>query len=139
MASVLAMGMARELGFELAIARLFHCYGAGQHRDSFWPLLQTAAHAGRDFAMTSGEQVYDFSPVEVSVAKLCALLTSGSGTAGEPRQVNVGSGIAVRLADFAREWWTRWNARGELRLGAVPYRRGEVMRLVPALEGENCA
>ena len=41
------------------------------------------------------------------------------------------SGNPISLRTFAESWWTHWGASGTLKLGELPYRRGEVMRYVP--------
>jgi nucleoside-diphosphate-sugar epimerase len=132
-ASLLAGAKARELGLELAVLRPFHCFGNGQHEGNFWPALRQAAVAGGDFPMTPGEQVLDFSPVELVAEEFLRGVESLPLTAGQPLVVNVGSGRPARLADFAQHWWDKLGATGRLQVGARPYRGGELMRLVPEL------
>ena len=130
--SVASSALCREKKFQLAILRLFTVYGEGQHPDNFWPSLRRAAVAGADFEMTAGEQIRDFTPVgQVAEDFLKALEIPLK--AGEPLLRNVGSGHPQQLRDFARFWWDKLGATGQLRLGSIPYRPHEIMRYVPVL------
>ena len=46
---------------------------------------------------------------------------------------NIGSGKPQTVYDFAQYWWKYWNATGELKFGAIPYRDNEIMRIVPEI------
>ncbi len=138
-ASMAAMALAAERSLELVIARPFHVYGEGQHEGNFWPALRRAALAGQDFSMTAGEQVRDFTAVEEVAAAVLDCSTREDIIAGVPRVVHIGSGRPQMLRQFAEYWWSHWKATGALRIGALPYRAGEVMRCVPALEGRAAA
>ena len=132
-ASIVACAKAREHRLELAVLRPFHCFGNGQHAENFWPALRRAAIEGNDFAMTPGEQVFDFSPVEDVANQFLDAVESLQLTPGSPMLKNVGSGKAMRLAEFARLWWRAFEAKGSLKVGVLPYRPAEIMRLVPDL------
>lgn len=132
-ASMAAHGLAAVEGLACTIARPFHVFGEGESPARLFPSLCAAARSGADFEMTAGEQVRDFVPVESVAERLLALAVGESPPAGRCRVVHIGTGQPTTLAAFATEWWTRLEARGRLRLGAVPYRPGEVMRYVPEL------
>lgn len=132
-ASIAFLALARERKLELALLRPFQAYGEGQHESNFWPSLRTAALGGHDFPMTPGEQVRDYQPVEEVAETFLNIAVNEPLTAGDPTVRNVGSGRAQTLAEFAAHWWLQWNASGQLRKGAVPYRAGEVMRYVPKI------
>jgi nucleoside-diphosphate-sugar epimerase len=129
-ATMAAVALARERRLSLTVARPFHTFGEGQHRDNFWPSLRSAALAGADFPMTAGAQVRDFMPVEDVAAAFLRLLET-SPTPGEPVIRNIGTGHPTTLRAFAESWWSRWNASGKLLPGALPYSAREVMRYVP--------
>lgn len=130
-ASIVLGAFAAEHGLHLHLMRIFQVYGEGEPATRLWPLLRAAALEGRDFPMTAGDQIRDFVEVgEVAAAFVRALDFSGVEV-GVARISHVASGRAQQLADFAREWWARWGATGKLQLGSVPYRRNELMRLVP--------
>ncbi len=138
-ASMAAIALAAERSLELIVARPFHVYGEGQHQENFWPAMREAALSGQDYAMTAGEQVRDFVEVEAVAAALLDCSTRQDVVAGVPRVVNIGSGKPQMLREFAEYWWAHWKAAGQLRIGALPYRAGEVMRFVPALEERAAA
>jgi UDP-glucose 4-epimerase len=117
------------------IARMFHVYGEGEAETRFWPSLRSAALAGQDFLMSSGDQVRDF----VHVSKAAEMLLALSERLNSQREyniaeVNVGLGTAMRLSEFANEWWLQLNARGKLVRSAVPHRGDELMRIVPEID-----
>jgi len=130
--SVAASALCREKKFQLAILRLFTVYGEGQHPDNFWPSLRRAAVAGEDFEMTAGEQIRDFTPVDHVAEDFLRTLELPMND-GEPLLRNVGTGEPRQLGDFARFWWEKFGATGQLRLGSIPYRPHEIMRYVPFL------
>ncbi len=131
---VAATAYAIEEKMELCYLRIFSAYGEGQFEENFWPSLKKAAEEGRDFPMTFGEQVRDYVPVE-QVA--LAFLDAGKRDdviAGIPLIKNVGSGHPISIKDFARHWWKRWNASGQILFGALPYRQNEIMRCVAKID-----
>lgn len=130
-ASIAAMALAAERELQLAILRPFHIYGEGQDKINFWAALRYAALSGIDFNMTAGEQVRDFQPVEEIADAFLSIAISYDLEAGKPLIKNLGSGKPVMLKEFAKRWWNKYNAQGELRIGSLPYRDNEVMRYVP--------
>ena len=130
-ATMAAFAFAMEQKIELIVLRPFHVFGEGQHEINFWPSLQKAALAGQDFPMTAGDQIRDFVPVATVVEHFLAALTRTDLRAGEPKIENVGTGKPQALRGFGEFWWKRWNAKGQLKVGAIPYRSNEVMRYVP--------
>ena len=132
--TIIAESMARNSAPEFVLLRPFHLYGEGQHPENFWPALRAAALAGEDFEMTPGEQIRDFQPVEQTAEYFLGALHDWPGRRGCMLVKNVGRGFPVTLAEFATEMWNHWGARGKLKIGALPYRKGEVMRYVPMLE-----
>ena len=111
--------------------RLFQVYGEGEQESRLWPSMRRAALEGRDFPMSLGEQVRDF----VDVMEVAKVLVSGldftDTKPGTARIHNLGTGKAQTLREFSEYWWQRWDARGKLCIGALPYRKNELMRLVP--------
>lgn len=138
-ASVLATSFARSECIELAYLRIFNAYGEGQFERNLWPSLRLAALNGDDFPLTLGEQVRDFVDVETVSTMFLASLSTSSIVPGKPLVANAGSGNPQTTLDFCRHWWQRWNAKGHLKIGALPYRKGEVMRYVPELDSELLA
>ncbi|MGB0743273.1 MAG: NAD-dependent epimerase/dehydratase family protein [Opitutales bacterium] len=133
-ATMAAIGLAHHRKLECIIARPFHVFGEGEADYRFWPSLRTAALSGQNFPMTAGEQIRDFVPVELVAKKFleaCSLKKVKSGTA---TVLNIGTGKAQTLRQFAEYWWEQWNAKGRLHFGEIPYRENEVMRYVPKID-----
>jgi nucleoside-diphosphate-sugar epimerase len=111
--------------------RIFQVYGEGEAASRLWPSLKKAALSGEDFPMTKGEQIRDFIAVEdVAQYFVDACLNDGLMD-GHPEFYNVGSGKPQSILEFSEYWWEKWQAKGKLLKGILPYREGEVMRYVP--------
>jgi nucleoside-diphosphate-sugar epimerase len=121
------------LGLEFCYLRVFSAYGEGQFDGNFWPSLRRAALNGDDFNMSPGAQIRDFIEVnKVSHEFLYALMRNDIQVK-RPMVWNIGSGNPVSISEFAEYWWQYFNASGELRIGALPYRTNEMMRYVPLI------
>ena len=133
-ASVSFVGFAIEHSLQLQILRLFQVYGEGEQESRFWPSLRSAALAGQDFSMTAGEQIRDFVHVSDVVQQMIEALSFQDIIAKRPGIKNIGSGKPQTLRQFAEFWWQVWQGTGVLKFGERPYRKNEVMRLVPKLD-----
>lgn len=104
-------------------AMIFQAYGPHQAGRNFVPAALAAAVAGQNFPMTNGQQQRDWIHVSDVVAGLMA--TIGADLApGET--VELGSGLAVSLAEVA-DWLYQFAGQGgRPLLGALPTRPGEV-------------
>jgi nucleoside-diphosphate-sugar epimerase len=130
-ASIVFNQWALQNSLSLDILRIFHLFGEGEPEKRFWPSLRKAAFLGEDYKMTHGEQVRDFMEVcdvaNVFVDRIeisCKLLPG-------PRTLNLATDNPMSLKKFASYWWNKWNAKGSLLFGEVPYRDNEVMQFVP--------
>jgi nucleoside-diphosphate-sugar epimerase len=83
--------------------------------------------------MTPGEQIRDFVPVENVANAFVSALERTDLIPGKPKVENVGTGNPQTLRALAGHWWKQWGAKGTLKIGALPYRAGEVMRYVPQI------
>lgn len=133
-ASIVLTQWAEEHGLSLEILRVFNAYGEGEADSCFWPSLRRAALAGDDFAMTKGEQIRDFMPVEAVARTFLERACVPEAADSRVQLYNLSSGTPMSIAAFAEQWWRQWQAPGHLLLGRVPYRPDEVMRFVA---GEN--
>ena len=124
--------LAREKGLKLSILRIFQVYGPGEHESRFWPNLKKKAENGEDFQMSPGKQIRDFILVERVADRFVSKLATDV-PAGKPRVRHVGTGNPKSLKEFAAAEWAESKAKGRLLIGALPYRNGEIMRLVPSL------
>lgn len=128
--------LCRDLKFKLSYQRVFSVFGEGQFEENFWPQLRKQALSGSNFKMTFGEQIRDFIHVSAVGEKLLYECEGRELQEGVPIIKNLASGRPISLRCFAEEWWSEWNASGEILFGEVPYRENEVMRYVPMVDVE---
>lgn len=131
--SIAAQSLCREHNIYLTYFRLFSVFGDGQYEKNLYPSLKKAALTVMDFPMTKGEQIRDFIHVEQVANKFIEELKFENNYKGEPRILNIGTGKPQSVLEFSQYWWHKWNAKGRLQIGAVPYRENEVMRYVPEI------
>ncbi len=131
-ASVAFIGFAHEMQIQLSLLRIFQVYGPGEAAVRLWPSLKRAAEAGLDFPMSPGEQIRDFIHV-AEVARQFVGELACHVEPGQPKIRHVGTGSPTTLRAFAEYWWRHWHAVGQLKIGEVSYRPGEVMRFVPKI------
>lgn len=116
---------------KLSYHRIFQVYGEGEAETRLWPSLKNAALAGENFPMTAGEQIRDFIAVEDVANYFVKACLNDDLILGKPEFYNVGSGQPQSIFEFSDYWWQKWQAKGQLLKGILPYRVGEVMRYVP--------
>lgn len=133
-ATLAALAYARENNLEVAVLRPFHVYGEGEGHNRFWPSMKKAALDGKNFQMTNGEQIRDFTPVDLVANLILEYATEKQIMPGNPIIRNLGTGIPKSLKDFATECWNEFGAKGKLIPGAIQYRKDEIMRYVPDLK-----
>lgn len=107
-----------DYSFELTWLRTFYLYGPGQAQTSLFSQLQNAIAANaRAFAMSPGDQVRDFMPVEQAARCIVdlGLLGANGGI------VNLCSGQPETVLGMVRRWMQEWNASLELRPGVYAY------------------
>ena len=108
----------RSNPFELAWARLFYTYGEGQASTSLLPQLEDAVAKGAPaFAMSGGEQLRDFLPVETLAADLVKLAL----ISGDHGVVNLCSGSPTSVRSLVERHLQRLDAKLDLDLGRHPY------------------
>jgi dTDP-6-deoxy-L-talose 4-dehydrogenase (NAD+) len=110
--------IAASNAMRLTWARLFYLFGPGQAPSSLYAQLQAAvAGHAREFAMSPGDQLRDFLPVEVAVRDMVELALDGrdAGT------VNVCSGEARSVESWVRTWLSDWGVEMDLALGVHRY------------------
>jgi len=83
--------------------------------------------------MTLGEQIRDYIAVNSVADAFLHAAVSEDISSDAPSVRNLGSGEPVSMREFAEVWWNKWNAKGRLLIGALPYRDNEIMRFVPDL------
>ena len=131
--SLLATAKAYDHDLSVIIVRPFHLYGCGESPKRFWPQLVNCARSNEPFPMTYGDQVRDFTPVEIAAEKLVNLASSFECNNSRVQIYNIGTGNPKTLYDFAVEEWIKHNnsAPPNIIRGALKYRNNEVMSFVP--------
>lgn len=106
-------------------ARLFSVYGEGDRPDSFIMQLLTALQKGTPFAMTAGEQQWDY--LHAADAARALLLLAEYGRDGAVYNVAAGNSRPLRaFAECARDLLS---PQTPLAVGALPYPAGQAMNL----------
>lgn len=131
--SIALNSLCKERNIYLSYFRLFSIFGDGQYEKNLYPSLKKAALSGVDFPMTEGGQIRDFMSVEKAVNKIIEALKFNDVNQGEPQILNVGTGEPKSVLEFSKYWWKKWDAKGQLKVGFIPYRDNEVMRFVPKI------
>ncbi len=117
----------RSRGWPLVMVRPFSVYGPRQPPGTFIAACIRAALEGRDFDMTGGEQTRDFLYISDVVD---GLLLAATVPAAIGSTFNLCSGREISLYDVACRVVELVGRPINIRRGAIPYRDGEVWRLV---------
>ena len=125
-ATHLGHALARQVGVPFVTIRPALTYGPGQSATFLIPALIAACLRGQSFDMTRGEQTRDLIYVDDVVEALVAAATARVAD----RIVNVGSGLEYRMRDVAELIVRLTGAVGQVRIGALPDRPGDLPRLV---------
>jgi nucleoside-diphosphate-sugar epimerase len=126
---VVLRARARDLGLPCWYLRLASLYGEGDDPQKLLPGAVAAARAGRPFEASAGAQEREWLHVGDAAAALLEAAARPPPAGGAV--VNVGTGEGITLAGLVRRTFALAGADEALvRLGARPYRPGEVHRLV---------
>jgi dTDP-6-deoxy-L-talose 4-dehydrogenase (NAD+) len=114
----------RERPYRLTWARLFYLHGEGQAAGALLPQLQRALDAGATtFAMSGGEQLRDYLPVEEAADDLVRLALARR----DHGVVNVCSGTPISVRALVESWLAAHGRSIALDLGRYPYPAHEPM------------
>jgi nucleoside-diphosphate-sugar epimerase len=117
----------RAHSLPVVTVRPFQVYGPDQPAHTLIPAAIGAALAGRDLPMTPGEQERDFIYVDDVVG---GMLTAAGAPGIEGEGLDLGTGQAHAIRHVVALIWKMTEAKGQMLPGALPYRPGEVMRIV---------
>ena len=113
--------------FQSIVLRPSVIYGPNQGADMFLPALIQSLLAGKDYPMTHGDQIRDFIYIDDVVdAIFKSFLFSESS---EALVLNIAAGVSLSIKNIAHITASliHPNKLKLLKIGAVPYRRNEVM------------
>lgn len=117
--------MKQKLGFPVQVVRAFNTFGPGQSSRAVIPDLVLKCLAGKPVETSPGEQTREFNFV--------GNILGGLVLAGErdivPGPVNLASGIEIQIKHLTRIIHDLTKSKSELRIGALPYRPNEIMRM----------
>ena len=121
-----AKKMAEEKGINFLNVKMEHMYGPGEDSDRFIPSLIIKILNNEKVDMTRGEQARDFIYIEDAVEAYSAIIQNAGIFTGF-REIEVGSGMPIKIRDLASTIKSMAGSKSILNLGAIPYRKNEPM------------
>lgn len=120
-------GLYHSFQFPSVILRPTVIYGPGQGDEMFLPALVNSLLMGKEFAMTSGEQMRDFIYVDDVVEAIIKALNADEHVNG--KVINIGAGVASKIKNIATlvADSIHPDILKLIKFGAVQYRANEVM------------
>ena len=117
-------------GMSFVNLRLQHMYGPGDDKTKFTSQVLHCCHANKPVLdLTVGDQVRDFVYIDDAVAALAAIADQRAKF-GATADIEVGSGAAHTIREFAMAAQRLTHSTTRLNFGAIPYRASEVMHSV---------
>ena len=92
--------------------RYFQVYGDGEKLPRLWPQLKYNAKHNLNFVVETGSVVRDFISVK-SVSQKTVEIFNKYKKKGLVVK-NIGSGKGTSIANFAKTWWKKFNAKKKL-------------------------
>ena len=124
-------GYARSEQLPVVCLRLFHAYGPSQPAKALIAGAILAAIKEQDFEMTPGAQWRDLIYVDDLVD---GMVRSAVQPGIESMTLDLGTGREHQVAYVVRRIYAMTDSKGIPKVGAVPYRPSEVMRLLADAE-----
>jgi len=121
----------RSHGLPVVLLRPFNAFGPYQSPRAVIAELIIKALRGEVIETTGGEQTRDFNFVENLVDGFMAV---GRTPGLEGELINIGSGVETTIKDLVTTIHRLTGSRAELRVGALPYRPGEIWRMFASHE-----
>lgn len=120
--------LARDGRYRFVNLRLEHMYGATDDPAKFATYVVRACIGNMpELKLTKGEQFRDFIYINDVVDAYVSILNCPTMIGGDYIDIDVGSGVAVTIREFAELVKTITGASTRLDFGALPYREHETM------------
>lgn len=120
----------------LVNAQIEHPYGPEDGKGKFVPTVIRALIENKaEFQLTAGEQCRDFVFVEDVADAFVALVESADRFPSGVTNVEIGTGVSMKLREFVGLAKDLAGSSTTLRFGALPYRSNEMMHSVADLSG----
>jgi len=122
-ASTMVLDLGPALGLDVVVVRPFSMWGPGEHAYRLFPQILAACRARRPLALTTCEIIRDYSFVADTAAWIGRVALSADVAPGTI--INIGSGKAVLLREFALSVAAYLGGVSLLEFGARPERPNE--------------
>lgn len=106
-------GLFSASGVEFSWCRLFYLFGDGENEKRLYPYLNRCLEAGEAVRLGSGRQVRDYMDVADAGARIAEVIETGQVGA-----INICSGFAVSIREFAESVADRYGRRDLLEFGS---------------------
>lgn len=117
--------MKQKLGMPVQVVRAFNTFGPGQSTKAVIPDLVLRCLSGKPVETSPGEQTREFNFVGNIIGGL--MLAGERDIVVGP--VNLASGDEIKIKRLAEIIHELTKSKSELRIGALPYRPNEIMRM----------
>lgn len=121
----------RERNIPYCWLRPFLTFGPGQETDQLVPAVISACLSSKRVPLTPGEQTRDFIYIQDLIGMIKRILKES--VKARNQIFNLGSGIPRRVCDVATKI-REFIGKGELEMGALPYRSFEAMSFYASVE-----
>ena len=129
------IGLAYSYGVSVYILRPFYVYGENESKNRLYKSLLNKIKSGKDFHLTEGSQIRDFSSCEEMATMIFEEIYNIYKENEKKLKIkNLGSGKSMSIYEFAKKVWIEKKAKGKLIKGTLPYRKNESMRCIPNLK-----
>ena len=96
------------------ILKLSHVYGGDEPAHRLWPNLKKNSKTNKNFKMTSGKQLLNFSHIDDVVSGIFECCNFKKKNKIFPQEWELASGKSIPVKNFAEKIWKNNNAKGKI-------------------------
>lgn len=96
------------------ILKLSHVYGGDEPAHRLWPNLKKNSKTNKNFKMTSGKQLLNFSHIDDVVSGIFECCNFKKKNKIFPQEWELASGKSISVKNFAEKIWKNNNAKGKI-------------------------